>query len=213
MRFKLLSALALVVALGTAASAQLASRPVEDWIKVLESPERLAGLKTDEVVASLKLPPGGVVADLGAGTGPFVVPLAKAVGPSGKIYAVEIDRNFFPLIEAKVKAANVPNVVTVIGAAMDPQLPTSDVDVAFFHDVLHHIENRGVYLKTVTKYLKPTARIVVIEFNPEHSPHKDQPSLLVSKEQAAAWLADVGFKPIADFPLFTDKWFVVYGKS
>jgi ubiquinone/menaquinone biosynthesis C-methylase UbiE len=215
MRIKLsiLSSLALLAVLGTAASAQLASRPVEDWIKVLETPERLASLKIDDVVASLRLAPGDVVADLGAGSGPFDVPFAKAVGPKGKVYAVDIDRNFFPHIEAKAKAANVSNVVTVLGGANDPQLPVTNVDLAFINDVLHHIENRAAYLKNVSKYLKPTSRIVVIEFIPEQSPHKDQPALLVSKEQAATWLADAGFKPIADVPLFSDKWFVVYGKS
>jgi len=213
MRIKFLSSLALVAVLGTVASAQLASRPVEDWVKVLESPERLAGLKIDDVIARLQLTPGNVVADLGAGSGPFEVPFAKAVGPNGKVYAVDIDRNFFPHIEAKAKAANVSNVVTVLGGASDPQLPTSNVDVAFLHDVLHHIDNRAAYLKALSKYLKPTSRIVVIEFNPEQSPHKDQPALVVSKDQAARWLADAGFTPIADVALFADKWFVVYGKS
>jgi ubiquinone/menaquinone biosynthesis C-methylase UbiE len=213
MRITLLPALAFVAALGTAVSAQLASRPADDWIKVLESPERLAGLKIPEVVASVKLAPGHVIADLGAGSGPFEVPFAKAVGPTGKVYAVDIDRNFFPHIEAKTKAEGVSNVITVLGGFADPKLPASDVDVAFLHDVLHHIDDRATYLKNVSKYLKPTARIVVIEFNPGQSPHKDQPALIVSKEQAASWLADAGFKPVADIPLFADKWFVVYGKS
>jgi arsenite methyltransferase len=213
MRITLLAAVAFVAALGSAPSAQLASRPVEDWVKVLESPERLAGLKIDDVIANLKLAPGNVIADLGAGTGPFEVPFAKAVGSTGKVYAVDIDRNFFPHIESKTKAAGVTNVVTVLGGFADPQLPTSDVDVAFLHDVVHHIDDRAAYLKNVSKYLKGTARIAIIEFNPEQSPHKDQPALQVSRAQAAAWLAAVGFKPIADIQLFTDKWFVVYGKS
>ena len=213
MRIKLLAAVAFVAALGSAAAAQLASRPVEDWIKVLDAPERLAGLKIDDVISNLKLAPGNVIADLGAGSGPFEVPFAKAVGATGKVYAVDIDRNFFPHIEAKTKAAGVSNVVTLLGGVADPQLPASDVDVAFLHDVVHHIDDRAAYLKNVSKYLKPSGRIAIIEFIPEQSPHKDQPALQVSREQAAAWLAAAGFKPIADIRLFTDKWFVIYGKS
>jgi ubiquinone/menaquinone biosynthesis C-methylase UbiE len=213
MRTKLLAALAFVAALGAAASAQLASRPVEDWIKVLDAPERIAGLKIDEVISHLKLAPGNVIADLGAGSGPFEVPFAKAVGATGKVYAVDIDRNFFPHIEAKTKAAGVTNVVTLLGGATDPQLPTTDVDVAFLHDVVHHIGDRAAFLKNVSKYLKPTGRIAIIEFIPAQSPHKDQSDLQVSREQAAAWLAAAGFKPVADIQLFTDKWFVIYGKS
>src|SRR5687767_15739197 len=78
------------------ASPQHASRPADEWVKMLESNERLAGLKIDEVVAGMKLRPGEVIADLGAGSGLFVVPLARAVGVKGKVYAVDIDRAFFP---------------------------------------------------------------------------------------------------------------------
>lgn len=213
MRNKILGIVAVVSVLGTTAAAQLASRPVEDWIKVLESPARIAGLRTSEVIARIKIAPGNVIADLGAGSGPFEVPFAQAVGPTGKVYAVDIDRSFFPHIEAKTKAAGVTNVVMVLGGASDPQLPTADVDVAFIHDVLHHINDRPAFLKALSKYLKPSGRVVIIEYIPEQSPHKDEPALLVSKAQAATWLTDAGFKPLDDITLFTDKWFVVYGKS
>ena len=81
------------------------------------------------------------------------------------------------------------NVVPVLGKFTDPALPARDVDVAFFHDVLHHVENRAAYLKSVAGYLKPGGRIVVIEFNPGDSPHKAEPELIVSKEQTAGWMA------------------------
>jgi SAM-dependent methyltransferase len=192
-----------------AASAQLASRPAAEWMKTLESPERIAGLRIDDVIARLNLKPSDVVADLGAGTGLFSLPLAKAV-PSGRVYAVELDEGFLAQIGGKAKTANVANVVPVLGKFTDPSLPARDVDLAFFHDVLHHVENRAAYLKSVAGYLKPGGRIVVIEFNPGDSPHKDQPELVVSKEQAAGWMADAGFVPGEDIRLFADKYFVVY---
>jgi arsenite methyltransferase len=192
---------------------QLASRPAEEWIRVLDSPERLAGLKVDEVVASLELKPGQVVADLGAGSGPFIPAFAKAVGSTGKVYGVEIDRNFFPYIEEKARTAGVKNVQTVAGAFTDPDLPTKDLDLAFMHDVLHHVEDRRTYLQNVTKYLKPGGRIAIIDYRPAQSPHSDQPQLQVSKEQAAGWLAEAGFTAISDKTLFADKWFVVYARQ
>jgi hypothetical protein len=79
--------------------------------------------------------------------------------------------------------------------------------------VLHHVENRSAYIKSVSGYVKPGGRIVVIEFNPADSPHKDQPELVVSREQTAAWMADAGFVPAEDVSLFKDKWFVVYRKK
>ena len=100
----------LAAVLAPAAGAQRASRPADDWMAVLEAPERVAGLKIPEVVAAMKLRAGDVVADLGAGSGLFVVPLSSAAGAKGKVLAVEIDGNFFPHIQRKAKAAGVTNV-------------------------------------------------------------------------------------------------------
>jgi len=194
------------------AAAQLAGRPAAEWVKTLEAPERLASLKVDEVVARLGLKPGDVVADLGAGTGPFEVALAKAVTPKGKVYAVDADRGFFDYIAQKAKAAGVSNVQTVLGEFTDPKLPSRDVDVAFFHDVLHHIQDRPGYMKSLAAYLKPTARIVVVDYLPAKSPHATQPELQVSPEQTAAWLAALGYHPTQQVDLFTDKWYVVYSR-
>ena len=192
--------------------AQLASRPAAEWTKTLESAERIASLRTGEVIAKLNLRPTDVVADLGAGTGLFSLPLAKAV-PSGRVYSVELDEGFLTQIRGKAKTENVTNIVPVLGKFTDPSLPARDVDVAFFHDVLHHVENRAAYLKSVASYLKPGGRIVVIEFNPGDSPHKAEPSLIVSREQTAGWMADSGLVQDGDIQLFPDKYFVVYRRK
>jgi ubiquinone/menaquinone biosynthesis C-methylase UbiE len=200
---------AIIAALGANVAGQLASRPADEWRKVLDSPERVAALKVDDVIARLKLKPSDVVADLGAGTGPFVVPFAKAV-PAGTVYAVEVDEGFFPLIREKTGAAGVTNVRTVLGAFTDPKLPAASLDVAFMHDVLHHIGDRTAYFRALATSLKPGARLAIIDYHPAQSPHRDQPALQVAKEQALAVLAELGFKPSEDVTLFEDKWFVVF---
>ena len=55
--------------------------------------------------------------------------------------------------------------------------------------------------------------VAIIDYQPAQSPHRDQPALVVGRDQAVAWLADAGFKPIEDVPLFADKWFVVFGTA
>ena len=167
----------------------------------------------DEVTAALSLAPGDVIADLGAGTGPFVAAFGRAVSRQGKVYAVELDSGFFPHIQAKAKAAGLTNVQTVSGQPDDPRLPARDVDVAFFHDVLHHVQNRDVYLKNLVGYLEPGGRIAVIDYQPAQSPHRDEPSLQVAKEQVTGWLAPLGYVPVQEHDTFSDKYFVVYARK
>jgi ubiquinone/menaquinone biosynthesis C-methylase UbiE len=202
----------LVLALPSLANAQLASRPAEEWSKTLEQPSRLESLKIDQIVRQLGLKSGQVVVDLGAGTGLFSVPLAKAVAPAGKVYAVEIDKGFLPMIDSKAKQGNLSNVKTVLGEFTDPKLPAQDVDVAFMHDVLHHVEDRPAYLKNAARYLKRTGRFVVIDYKAEQSPHKDQPSLIVSEEQVTGWMKAAGFGKVEKVDLFPEKYFLVFSK-
>jgi arsenite methyltransferase len=192
---------------------QLAPKSAEDWTARLERPDRVAGLKIDYIIASLGLKPGQTVADIGAGPGVLDVPLAQAVGASGKVYAVDIEAGFFPHIKQKAEAAHLKNIHTVLGVPADPKLPAKDVDVALFHDVLHHIEDRAGYLKALAGYMKPGSRIAVVELPPDGS-HKDEPALIVTKDQVKAWMADAGFKPVKEYDgLLPAKWFIVYERS
>ncbi len=195
-------------------AAQLGGRPAEQWALILESGRRLGRLEIENVVAQIELQPGQVVADIGAGTGVFLVPLARAVGASGTVLAVEVDQGFLPMIEEKAREAGVENVQVVLGEFEDPKLPRRDVDVAFFHDVLHHIEQRQAYLLTVASYMAPGSRIVVVDYdkNQPGVPHSNQPELLIGPEQVAEWMAVAGFEVSRELDLFEDKFFVIYTK-
>jgi ubiquinone/menaquinone biosynthesis C-methylase UbiE len=195
------------------AAAQLGSRPAEEWIKTLDGPVRVAGMKIDEVVSALKLQLGQTVADIGAGSGLLDVPFAKAVGPRGRVYAVEIDAGFFPEIRKRAAAAQVTNVETVLGKFTDPALPVKSIDLALFHDVIHHVENRAAYLKTLAGYLAPAGRIVVVDYEGGQGPHGSQPELEVTRQQLAGWMKDAGLAQVDDVKLFPDKYFLVFARK
>ncbi len=197
--------------------AQLAPRKADEWVTTLEGPRRVASMKMDEVLAKLALKPGMVVADIGAGSGLFSRPMAKAVAPSGKVYAVDIQQDLLDYIDQRDKDEHIANVQTVLGAFDDPKLPARDVDVALINDVLHHIEKRAAYLKALGSYMRPGGRIAIIEMdkNDPNTPHRNQPELLVSREEIMGWMSDAGFKLVAEHAdLFPGtKWFLVFGRK
>jgi ubiquinone/menaquinone biosynthesis C-methylase UbiE len=195
-----------------ASSAQLANRAAGEWITTLGAPARIQGLKIAEVMAKIALKPGQIVADIGAGSGTFSIQFSRSVKPGGKVYAVEVDEKLIEHILSEATEQGVVNIEGIHGEYDDPSLP-EEVDVAFIHDVLHHIEHRDVYLKNLAKYLKPAGRVAIIDYKPGQGGHASDPALQVSQEQATAWMAAAGLKPkevVSD--LFPDKWFVIYGK-
>lgn len=208
----ILVALVALAASSSPSFAQLGSRPAEDWITRLERPERVASLKTAEVIEKLGLKKGDIVADLGAGAGVFSWPLARAIAP-GTLFAVEVDKAFIAHLEKRAKEEQLTNVRTVLGQYDDPLLPEK-VDLAFFHDVLHHIEHRDAYLKKVASYLKPNGRIAVIDLDADKpdASHGKEPQLQVRRPEVQTWMEAAGLQKLGEYDLFQDKWFVVYGK-
>ncbi|MBI4444015.1 MAG: class I SAM-dependent methyltransferase [Acidobacteria bacterium] len=196
-----------------ASALQLGSRESKQWIETLERPERIAGLKVDEIVAHLGLKPGLVVADIGAGTGVFSRPMAKAVAPSGKVLAVDVDQGLLDYITQRAKQENIANIQPVLGKFEDPNIPIRQVDLAFFHDVLHHIENREAYLRNLVSYMKQDSRIALVEMDMDdpQTPHRNAPEMHLSNEQVDKWMAELGFQQAQKFDLFPGKkWFIIY---
>jgi ubiquinone/menaquinone biosynthesis C-methylase UbiE len=204
---KFLIALALValppVAATAPLAAQLGSRPAAEWAITLENGRRLESLDIEEVVAAAGFRAGEVVADIGAGTGIFSVPIARAVGSEGTVLAVEVDEGFLPIIEQKAREQGVSNVRPVLGQFTDPRLPQRDIDVAFFHDVLHHIEQREAYILTLATYMQPGSRIVVVDYNGD---------VQGIPPEVARWMDAAGFDVTREIDMFDDKFFVVYTK-
>ena len=197
----------------------------QDWIRRLERPDRIPGLRIPAVVECLKLKPGDVIADIGAGTGAYALPFAEAVAPTGTAFAVDIHQYLLDYINAKAKAARVGNLRTVLAKLDDPLLPAK-VDVAFFHDVFHNTNDRQAYLQTLIKYLKPGGRIAIIEqqYDDPIAKKWDKPEDRITPEQVKAWMANVGMHLADDFDIFKgannpksagmpERWFVVYGAA
>jgi ubiquinone/menaquinone biosynthesis C-methylase UbiE len=119
--------------------------------------------RPDLVIDALALPLGAQVADIGAGEGWFSFRLADAVGPEGRVYAVDIDPAAVKAVEDEARRRGYANVVPVLARPEDPRLPDRAIDLAFFCNAYHHIENRGPYLERLKSDLAPGARVAVID--------------------------------------------------
>jgi len=118
-----------------------------------------------KVIAALQIREGMRIADLGAGGGYFTFHLAKAAGPSGRVYAVDIDKGTNELIAERAKKDGVNNVTTILAKSNDPLLPESGVDLVFTSNAYHHIDNRVVYFSNLRKYIRSGGRIAIIDFD------------------------------------------------
>ena len=119
----------------------------------------------EKVIAALKIQPGFVVADLGSGGGYFTFKLAEAVGPTGTVYAVDIDQDMIDLITKTAKERAAGNIEPVLAKANDPRLPKTGADLIFTSNTYHHIDNRVAYFANLRQYLRPGGSVAIIDFD------------------------------------------------
>jgi SAM-dependent methyltransferase len=131
----------------------------------LEREEREREERTDLLLPELLLKPGMVVADIGAGTGYIARRMAAQVGPSGVVYAVDVQPEMIRLL--KGLAAGLAQIKPVLGAVDDVRLPAASVDLAIMVDVYHELEFPREVLASMLRALKPGGRVVFVEYRAE----------------------------------------------
>jgi arsenite methyltransferase len=181
-----------------------------------ERPERDRWQKPQEVIKVLELKDGTVVADIGAGSGYFSRRFAKAVAPSGKVYAVDIDKEILEYLRKRAQAEKITNIEIIVSKEDDPMLPADSIDLAFFADTTHHIANRVSFYRTLSKALKKGARMAIIDYPPEAHDKgfcHHLPEELVTASQVKSEAEEAGFKLVKEFDfLLPRQYFLVFEK-
>jgi len=121
----------------------------------------------DRALELIGIAPGMVVADVGAGTGYMTVRLARRVGPTGKVYANDLQPAMLQIIRDKARRHQLSNVEIVQGLDNDARLPERAIDLALLVDVYHEFWRPPEMLRSIRRSLKPNGQLVLVEYRKE----------------------------------------------
>ena len=188
---------------------------VTQWTERFEREGREIYDHREKIVAAAELKPGQTVADIGAGTGLFMPYFSRAVGPTGKVVAVDIVPAFVAKLKGRATELGLANVSTVLCTERSVELPPASIDVAFICDVYHHFEYPQSSLASIRKALKPGGTLVVVEFKriPGVSSEWIMNHVRAGQEVFEAEIAAAGFVRIGESPILKDNYILRFRRT
>ena len=151
------------------------------------------------LLEALGLEPGQVVCDLGCGNGYYTFDLARRVGPTGRVLAVDIQPEMLRLLEQRAREAEIDHIETILGSPIDPHLPAGQVDLVLLVDVYHEFSHPEQMLRAIRRSLKPQGRAVLVEFRAEDPFVPIKPLHKMSRAQVLKEMEPNGFRLVDQF--------------
>jgi len=161
----------------------------------------------------LQVKPGMSICDMGCGNGFHTMPLAKEVGETGKIYAVDVQPEMIEMLKQNLDVKGIKNVVPIVGAYHDPKLPPNSCDQILLVDVYHEFSHPVQMLAAMRKALKPNGQLVLVEFRAEDETVPIRPEHKMSKAQILKDLGLNGFKIAREFDGLPWQHMMFFGKA
>jgi predicted methyltransferase len=164
-------------------------RPVADIISPIwhDESERDKAGEPQQLVRLLGIKSGMTVADIGAGSGYYVVRLSPIVGTSGRVIAEDVVPDYLDNLRRRVRDLGLQNVDIVRGEAHDPKLPAQSLDLAILVHMYHEIAQPYALLYNLVPALKPGARVGIVDAFAPTAQHGTPPSLLRCELQAVGY--------------------------
>lgn len=151
------------------------------------------------MLANLGLKPGMHVCDMGCGNGFYTLQMAKAVGPDGHIYAVDVQPEMLKMLNDRADKEGVSNISPILSTFTDPRLPKAEIDLILLVDVYHEFSNPEEMLAEMRESLAPGGVIVLVEYRAEDDKVPIKPEHKMSKAQILKELPPNGFKLVKEF--------------
>jgi putative heme-binding domain-containing protein len=167
--------------------------PTTENVPFFNRPERDTEERPEQLIGALQIRPGATVADIGSGTGYFTWRLAEAVGPEGKVYAVDVQQSMLDLTKAAVDSHRLRNVEYVLATETSPRLPEGSVDLAFLAYAYHEFADPEATMRAIRRALKPGGRVLVLEYAKESKIAPASPLHKMSFEEIRREIEPMGF--------------------
>lgn len=163
----------------------LSTQSLDRWENLRRGEEkREKWQRVSDVFSALSLKEGGWVADVGAGGGFFAFRLAQQVGPTGRVFAVDVNEETVNLLHKRAEKEGVSNIEVILGKPDDPKLPADRLDAALIVDTYHEMSENDSMLERLKEALKPDARLVVLD-SFLAAPRKDSRQAQIEKHRIA----------------------------
>lgn len=184
---------------------------LKEFVETFEGESREVFAKRERIAAAVGLKPGMDIADVGAGTGLFSRIFAPQVGPTGKVYAVDIAQKFLDHIDKLNKKAGISNVKTVLCTAVSVSLPPASIDVAFICDTYHHFEYPARTMASIHQALRPGGRVVLVDFRRVAGESSDwvMNHVRAGQEVFEREIVEAGFKKVREDKSFLKENYLV----
>ncbi|MEM7541699.1 MAG: class I SAM-dependent methyltransferase [Pseudomonadota bacterium] len=149
--------------------------------------------RTDLLINNLALAADASVADIGAGTGYFAIPLARRV-PDGRVLAVDIQPEMLAIIEQRARIAKITNIERILASEADPGLPQGAVDLVLMVDAYHEFSHPFEVMQAVAESLNEGGRVVIVEYRGEDPSVMIKPLHKMTAAQVKREMAKVGLR-------------------
>ena len=173
---------------------------VDDFVQRFEVESREVFEQRQKILDACKIKPGESVADVGAGTGLFTRLFSQAVGPKGRVIAVDISEEFLDHIKKVSRELDQRNVDALLCTQESTQLPPDSVDLVFICDTYHHFEHPPQTMESVFRALKPNGRLIVVDYRriPGESSEWTLNHVRAGQETFEQEITDAGFEKVGE---------------
>jgi len=178
----------------------------------LERSDREREERTDLLIENLPINPGDKVADIGAGTGYFSLPMARMVGEAGTVYAVDIQLEMLSIIAERATGEGLFQIEPILATEKNPGLSPESISMALFVDAYHEFEWPWEVMSAVYESLIPGGKVVLIEYRAEDRQVPIKRLHKMTERQARAEMAAVGLEFLENGDFLPQQHFLVFEK-